>query len=320
MIMQICRLEFTLHSIDKYELAPFLGSTIRGAFGNILKDTFCIESHSHCPRCLQKNRCSYTFLFESGWYFATGDKPQSGAPQPYVFEPQFSNSNAAAEIKLGLLLFGNAIDYWPVFIYCIEKAGQRGLGKNRGSYTLQQARDVIGDRTLWSLGQDKYSDRPLTKSWDDYLKLGAELGDIRRCQIEMVTPLRMKRDGHLHNQMDFSTLIKGIMRRWALLNKYYGDGSKDDYTELINLASSVPSGTLNLHWQEMERYSRRQDQRMMLGGLRGTMECEGNLSPFLPWLLVGEDIHVGKNTTFGLGKYVLKCESDKGIKNVVDHQ
>jgi len=37
----------------------------------------------------------------------------------------------------------------------------------------------------------------------------------------------------------------------------------------------------------------------------GTLTYEGELTPFLPLILLGQFTHIGKNTTFGLGKYVI---------------
>lgn len=42
---------------------------------------------------------------------------------------------------------------------------------------------------------------------------------------------------------------------------------------------------------------------MKMGGFIGSITFEGGLESFLPFLLVGEYIHVGKGTSFGLGKY-----------------
>jgi len=311
--MEICSLELTLTGNEtNNEIAPFVGSTIRGAFGNILKDLYCVEPLGRCPDCMLKSCCGYTYLFESGWYFSNGERQQAGVPQPYVFEPTINEEikPGKVEIKLGLLLFGNSIDYVPVFVYCINKIGRWGLGKNRTSYELKRVEDLFGEKDIWVKNSIKMIERPHTKTWDDYLEQARKKNKIKRCQIELVTPLRMKQEGRLHNQLDFCTIVKAIIRRWNSLNEYYGDGQNKDERELINLAAKIPSGTLNLHWQEMERYSRRQDQRMMLGGLMGKMECAGELEPFIPWLLLGQDIHIGKNTSFGLGKYNLYLYND----------
>ena len=186
-----------------------------------------------------------------------------------------------------------------------------GLGRNRSRYGLDSVRDVFNDYMPITKGNTgEIMKKPQTRIWDDYLSRAVEIGTITRCQIELLTPLRVKQGGQLQNQFNFDLLIRAIIRRWNLLCKYYSyeDYKSIELTELLNLAKTIPSGTLNLQWEERKRYSRRQGQRMMMGGMMGIMECEGELESFLPWLLLGEDLHVGKNTSFGLGKYMVKYE------------
>ncbi|GAB5046633.1 hypothetical protein TdN_10250 [Thermodesulfovibrio sp. TK110] len=73
--------------------------------------------------------------------------------------------------------------------------------------------------------------------------------------------------------------------------------------EFINKALEVKVKDSKLRWFDWERYSYRQNRRMILGGLIGTITFEGNIGPFLSILKAGEIFHCGKNTSFGLGKY-----------------
>jgi hypothetical protein len=311
-IVQICKVEFRLTSIEKMELPQFAGSTIRGAFGNILKEVVCVQPYTKCQDCMLRNRCVYTYLFESRWYFSSDDRPQSGVPQPFVFEAPINGATRpkGSEIKLGLLLYGDGIDYLPYFTYCFKKLGQWGLGRNRVNYELEGVLDAFNDYIPITKGQTaEIVKRPCTKTREDYLSAAEEIGTVTRCQIELLTPLRVKQRGHLQNQINFDLLIRAIIRRWQLLCKYYSaeEYNKNELQEILNMSKTISSGTLNLRWHELERYSRRQGERMMMGGMVGIMECEGELETFLPWLLLGQDLHVGKNTSFGLGKYIIKC-------------
>ena len=45
---------------------------------------------------------------------------------------------------------------------------------------------------------------------------------------------------------------------------------------------------------------------MKMGGFIGSITFEGDFKSYLPFLLLGEYIHVGKGTSFGLGKYKIR--------------
>ena len=72
---------------------------------------------------------------------------------------------------------------------------------------------------------------------------------------------------------------------------------------LIERSRNIKVKKEKLAWFDWERYSNRQDTRMMMGGFVGSITFEGDFEKFLPFLLLGEFIHVGKGTSFGLGKY-----------------
>ena len=76
-----------------------------------------------------------------------------------------------------------------------------------------------------------------------------------------------------------------------------------DFKGLIDQAMTVETVNNNLRWHDWTRYSLRQDRRMKLGGLVGSVTYAGDLKPFTPFIALGQYVHVGKNCTFGLGKY-----------------
>jgi CRISPR-associated endoribonuclease Cas6 len=50
----------------------------------------------------------------------------------------------------------------------------------------------------------------------------------------------------------------------------------------------------------------RQGRRVKYEGVIGRFRYSGDLDSFIPYLKLGEKIHVGKNTSFGFGKYKIE--------------
>lgn len=65
-----------------------------------------------------------------------------------------------------------------------------------------------------------------------------------------------------------------------------------------------------LHWHDQTRWSSRQQQSMKLGGLLGRLPLPAaGLDQLWPLLWFGQYVHLGKNTSFGLGQYRVLTET-----------
>ncbi|MDI3508328.1 MAG: hypothetical protein PWP55_520, partial [Clostridiales bacterium] len=99
-------------------------------------------------------------------------------------------------------------------------------------------------------------------------------------------------------------LIRSILRRFSNLCYFHHDYQPElDYKRIIEASQQVKIVEDDTDWDDWERFSNRQDSRMRFGGLVGKITYEGHIGDFMPLLLLGEQIHAGKNVTFGLGKY-----------------
>ena len=122
--------------------------------------------------------------------------------------------------------------------------------------------------------------------------------------ISLLTPLRLRFDGHITDKIEFHVLIRNLLRRISSLSYFHcGEKFQVDFKGLIEKAKAVNQTKSDIHWYDWKRYSTRQEEWMSLGGVTGTVSYEGDISDFMPLLRLGEYVHVGKGTSFGLGKY-----------------
>ncbi len=296
---------------EELHLPYYKGSTFRGGFGNMFRRIVCALRRQDCLDCILKRSCIYAYVFETSPPDNTSVMNMhkyEKIPHPFVIEPPEGNDKhyePGSTVIFNLLLIGRAIDYLPYFIYTFEELGKVGIGKGRGKYNLTEVRVADKDGRIVYMKKDRII-RPLKPSilnFPDFI-----ISDkISSVTLRFITPLRIKYNRDLVVTPDFHILIRNLLRRLGLLYYFHCAGHEPSWNhkEIIDHAHTVSISSSSLRWYDWERYSSRQDSRMRLGGLIGEITYIGNIEPFIPLLKAGEIMHIGKGTSFGLGRFVL---------------
>ena len=296
-------------AIEPIRLPEYKGSALRGLFGHAMKRVVCTAKNQECDACLLRLKCIYSAIMESP---IPEEHPHhrkyKNAPHPYIIVPPLTNKQYFSPdelISFDIVLIGKANDYLPYFVYTFTEMGKIGIGKERGKFDVASVK---------ALGLDGGAVE-VFNGIDGILRAADNRIDYNRfiispspepspiITISFETPVRIKEDSKLSSDIPFSLLIKRLSERALLLAHFHCGAEMGDVEGFVRDAEDVEAITNNLHWIDWERYSNRQQTKMKLGGLIGEITYRGNFQKYLPLIRLGEHIHVGKATTFGLGKY-----------------
>ncbi|MCW5204122.1 CRISPR system precrRNA processing endoribonuclease RAMP protein Cas6 [Desulfobulbus sp. US4] len=288
-LLTVSKYLFRLRAETPLRLPPYKGSALHGAFGHALK---------------RISPFYYQQICEPG---------NDGAkPKPFVLLPPLEIEEQYPVGHLftcELTLFGKAELFFPICHAALEFLGREmGLGHDRGKFSVE------GVEQACPFGADGFSTDVQSLTCQDIAE-SCSVPIINDClTIHLPTRLRLKSDGHLLSQApEFDLFLVRLLGRINTLSSLYGGGRMVEpelREQLITLARERirldPIGT-DACWRELPRFSGRQQQWMKFGGLLGSVTWQGaaeDFRPFLPYLAVGEWIHVGGKSSFGLGKYV----------------
>ena len=309
------RYTFILKLKDDAILPFYKGSTFRGVLGHALKKTVCALKHQTCATCILRKNCTYALVFETAHAVEMPDLSRiSSPPHPMVLEPPLTQRtmfNKGEFLEYSLLLFGQLNQNLPHFIYAFDQMGQMGIGKK-----------INGKRSRFVLETVKQSDSVLFSEGDESINLPEKLETInlaisaprnrKKMLIKMITPLRILSTHNGNPALEFQILVKSMIRRTTALLNSYGKGEPDlDYSGLVKKAGDIKITENKLTWFDWQRYSAKQDKKMFMGGLTGEIEYRGDLALFMPLIEASEKVHIGKNTSFGLGKIATKNVDNK---------
>jgi hypothetical protein len=317
--MDLLRLRFSFRAIDPIQLPEYSGSAWRGLFGHALRATACITRQPSCAGCLLLRECAYPVLFETPAAALTGGergqaRPDPSGPDtlphPYVLEPDLDPPPvlaAGAGLGLGLTLIGDAQRRLTFVIAAFVEAGKRGLGPTQARlqlHTVSWERGVGSDdwQPLWSPRQG-LAPAPTRLA-------AAPPPCPAAVRLRFLTPLRIKAGGGFPSPETFRVrdLLRNLHTRLHRLCQLYGgDPSPFAWARVAGHADALEVTHTDLRWQDWRRWSNRQHAHQPMGGLVGSLVLAGPaLSVYWPVLWLGQWVHAGKGTAFGLGGYRLE--------------
>jgi hypothetical protein len=303
----LARFRFLFEAIETVRLPSYPGSAWRGLLGQGLRRTACVTRQPTCAGCLLIQTCVYSTFFETPAPPGLASRGYSALPHPFILDidpraPSLVEQGGSFDLTIHLI--GNAIHQVPYLIHALQSAGERGIGASRSRFRLTRVeREQTPGADLW--------DQVYAAEEGTYLSGRTEAPVVPsvpdRARLRIMTPLRIKRGGHFIGAAELSPsdLLRVLYLRLRRLAELYGgDPTAFDARALGTDKHSLAFETDDLHWHDWTRFSSRQNTLMEMGGLIGELDLAGPALPAVwPALWLGQWIHVGKGTAFGLGGY-----------------
>lgn len=308
-MLPLARYRFHFTASTPVHFPEWAGSTLRGGFGHALRRLACMTRQKDCTGCPLLHTCPYPAIFAPP-PAAHSLQQLTQPPAPYVIEPAGWGRQQFAPGQpwhLDMVLMGRALRELPLISLAWQRAAQQGLGQGEGKSELAGI-DYLPPGTapeciLTAPGQAIQAHN---------IQPPAEDTSARSViTLEFNTPLRLQDNGRAvpPEKLDAERLLMNLVRRLSLLAEFHGNGTPAwDFKALKQSAARVNSEK-QLKWQDWTRRSSRQQQTMQLGGAVGSWTLYDVPLEFPPLLKLGEWVHLGKETVFGLGRYHLAPDS-----------
>jgi len=254
---------------------PFIGSTLRGAFGVSLKKVVCINPSYNCEGCFAKENCLFYDFFE-----------RKNSAHPYRFDFELNPKS----YDFSLYLFEAATDKLPYVLSAIHKMlTVQGLGVKRETFEIESI--TCNDQKVYEDGKFDLENIK-TKEFQPHESAPS-------VSLELQTPLRMKYQGKLLNQKPpLEPLLYSIQNRLHEIKQL--PKTKLTFTPHYKEAKA------KVRFVDQTRRSNRQRTKLQIGGIVGAITYDEIDDKSLILLQLGEILGVGKQTVFGMGKIAVK--------------
>ena len=297
---------YVLRAEGELDLAPFLGSTIRGAVGRGLRQLVCATRMPECEGCPVRSACVYATLHDG--YTPPGVATGTGehAPPPlWLRDVEPGRAMHAGEtMAFSVVAFGPAVRSLPFVDEAVRSLRRAGIGRGRGVVELVEARD-----------EERADFGALLARRAAALEAGLRESG-RGLWVRLRTPVAIRLKGAAWERGDRARptwperLVGGAVRRKVALERRWLELPSSEAPRVARAAAEAAEVEVledEVEARRVPRYSSTEGRRVEFHGAVGALRLGGEgLGRVLPWLVAGELLSVGSGTTFGFGRIELE--------------
>lgn len=297
------KLHFTVALLEDAKLPVDKVSALRGGMGEMLLRANCVRDRD-CTNCDFVAECVVRRTMYSKYeinprFVTTNDSIG------YILECEDYNQefNVGDSLQFNLILFGKTIVYFNQYMQAFFALGNEGIGKEHARYqiisvTNTQKRSILVNGAVY---MHEYQVQTLNE-YVNYRISHFQWVDSRN-RLVFHTPATLKYQGEFLETYNMEAIWNAVLRRIYMLECFEGmEHTIYDIRELKDFV--LPDIALQeTRHVNVRRYSSTQDRKMILSGIKGYVQLDLIPEQILPLLLAGELIHIGKNTSFGFGRY-----------------
>ncbi|BFU59571.1 MULTISPECIES: CRISPR system precrRNA processing endoribonuclease RAMP protein Cas6 [Rodentibacter] len=293
--LSVARYRFIFQVSEPIFLPEYAGSTLRGVFGRSLRKICCMTKLENCKTCPLYRSCPYTAIFETPAPLEHQVQKFSQVPNGYIIEPPKWGERVyqqSEKLAFDVVLFGRLLNQLPLITFAFKRAFEYQVGKGKALLVDLRHNDqsiLVNDHIIEHNAQ---------------IELPGNLSSSLCLHFE--TPLRLQENGQPigEKKIKINRLLLGLAKRIMLLSEFHDKPISLNFEQLKQGITEIEDHK-QLYWQDWTRYSSRQNQKMKLGGLVGNWALNNVPEDWQQLIYMGQWLHVGKNATFGLGKYQL---------------
>jgi hypothetical protein len=273
-------------------------SALRGGMGEMLLRANCIRDR-HCEKCDFTSDC----IVRRTMYAPLDIQPdfmQKNDSVGYILECENYDEDfyAGDELTFNLILIGKNIVYFNQYLQAFTYLGMEGLGKYKSKFTIacvtNTKRDIIVQ------GNNVYKSQYIIQTVGEYVQYRMKSHQAEDT-IVLHTPTSIKHKGQMMTQIDMEAIMSALARRIYILDCFEGID-----TDKIDITGHIPKAlSQNVHTTTVERYSTTHNEKIRLHGIYGSATISPPDDTAKALLYAGELLHIGKNTSFGFGRYSL---------------
>jgi len=260
-------------------------------FEDALRSVCCVQKNQSCPICPIASNCVVPSLISRQLshdpeLVRRYQKP--GLPFVFCELSDIDHHNGA----LGLNLLGTACGHLSLFLKSLNKLTATdacscltAFDYQDGAVQLDQAYPEAADNL------------PVLAAADLLRLYSHRFSCCKKIRLDLLTPLRLIRDGRELSRLDPQHFIRTLLRRISSLAVYYGGGVDLEYFRYlaqsaasVSLVRQLPSKTTGV----LQR------------GITGSYELTGPFEELGPFLTLGEQLHLGKGAAFGMGAFAVE--------------